>query len=99
MAALFRADLEGNRDPQGGVAEAEEHSAAGRRIGPEAVTEQTAGYKTADAFGPKFSSAIWLQKSADNRSCDSSGHDDRKRTARLATGCAVIEARDRRATV
>src|SRR5260370_6594679 len=39
-----------NHDPKGGAAEAERRRAAGRRIGPEAVTEQTAGYETADTL-------------------------------------------------
>jgi hypothetical protein len=55
-------DLEGNRNPEGGVAEAEERAAAGRMISPEAVTEQKAGYKTADTCGYKVSSASWLRK-------------------------------------
>src|SRR5215469_6985575 len=42
-----------NHDPKGGVAEAERRSAAGRQIGPEAVTKQKAGYITADANGTK----------------------------------------------
>jgi hypothetical protein len=41
--------LEGYRNPKGGEAEAEERAAAGRRFCTEAVTEQKAGYKTADA--------------------------------------------------
>jgi hypothetical protein len=45
---LSEQDLEGNRNPQGSGSEAEERAAAGRRIGPEAVTEQKAGYITAD---------------------------------------------------
>jgi hypothetical protein len=40
--------LEGNRNPQGGAAEAEERAAAGRMKSPEAVPEQKAGYITAD---------------------------------------------------
>src|SRR5271165_2727316 len=48
FGVLSEQDLEGNRNPQGGAAKAEERAAAGRRIGPEAVTEQKAGYRTAD---------------------------------------------------
>jgi hypothetical protein len=40
----------GNRNPQGDAIEAEEQVAAGRRQCPEAVTEQKAGYQTADAL-------------------------------------------------
>jgi hypothetical protein len=39
FAALREQDLSGYRNPQGGVAEAEERAAAGRRYCPEAVTE------------------------------------------------------------
>jgi hypothetical protein len=56
----------GNRNPQGDGIEAEERAAAGRRISPEAVTEQKAGYQTADAFWTKVtrvrgkgSASIW----------------------------------------
>ena len=38
----------GSRNSKGGVAEAEERAAAGRRIGPEAVTEKRAGYEMAE---------------------------------------------------
>jgi hypothetical protein len=37
---LSEQDLEGNRNPQGGAAEAEERAAAGRMKSPEAVPEQ-----------------------------------------------------------
>jgi hypothetical protein len=40
----------GNRNPQGDAIEAEEQVAAGCRQCPEAVTEQKAGYQTADAL-------------------------------------------------
>ncbi len=43
----------GNRNPQGDEIEAEERAAAGRRISPDAVIEQKAGYQTADAFWTK----------------------------------------------
>jgi hypothetical protein len=43
----------GNRNPRGDGIEAEERAAAGRRLRPEAVTEQKAGYQTADAFWTK----------------------------------------------
>jgi hypothetical protein len=48
--------------PQGGVAEAERRRAAGRMKSPEAVTEQKAGYKTADTCRINISSASWLRK-------------------------------------
>ncbi len=38
----------GNRNPEGGIAEAEERRAAGRRIGPEAVTEHETGFVCGD---------------------------------------------------
>jgi hypothetical protein len=44
FGVLSEQDLEGNRNPQGSGTEAEERAAAGRRIGPEAVTEQKTGY-------------------------------------------------------
>jgi len=40
FCVLCEQDLEGNRNPQGGVAEAEERAAAGRMNSPEAVPEQ-----------------------------------------------------------
>ena len=53
FGVLSEQDLEGNRNPQGGAAEAEERVAAGRMKSPEAVTETKAGYKTADPHGIK----------------------------------------------
>jgi hypothetical protein len=40
FGVLAEQDLEGNRNPEGGAAEAEERVAAGRRFSPEAVTEE-----------------------------------------------------------
>ncbi len=40
FGVLAEQDLEGNRNPQGGAAEAEERPAAGRMKSPEAVPEQ-----------------------------------------------------------
>jgi hypothetical protein len=40
FGVLSEQDLEGNRNPQGGAAEAEEQAAAGRMKSPEAVPEQ-----------------------------------------------------------
>ena len=40
FGVLSEQDLEGNRNPQGGAAEAEERAAAGRMKRPEAVPEQ-----------------------------------------------------------
>jgi len=45
---LSEQDLEGNRNPQGGVAEAEERAAAGRMNCPEAVPEQCRDTLTVD---------------------------------------------------
>ncbi len=39
FGVLSEQDLEGNRNPQGGAAEAEERAAAGRMNSPEAVPE------------------------------------------------------------
>ena len=58
FGVLSEQDLEGNRNPQGGVAEAEERAAAGRRFCPEAVTEQRAGYQTADALRTKVTHPV-----------------------------------------
>jgi len=41
FGVLSEQDLEGNRNPQGGAAEAEERVAAGRMKSPEAVPEQS----------------------------------------------------------
>jgi len=40
FGVLSEQDLEGNRNPLGGAAEAEERAAAGRMKSPEAVPEQ-----------------------------------------------------------
>ena len=53
FGVLSEQDLEGNRNPQGHAVEAEERAAAGRRIGPEAVTEQKTGYGTEDTHRSK----------------------------------------------
>src|SRR6185437_11374478 len=55
-----------NHDPKGGVAEAERRSAAGRRIGLEAVTKQKAGYITADAHGTKVLVGALAAEARDN---------------------------------
>src|ERR1035438_3709954 len=60
--ALCEQDLEGNRNPQGGAAEAEERVAAGRMKSPEAVPEQRRDTKRQTLFRAKFSSAHWLRK-------------------------------------
>ena len=49
QALHLRRVRNGNRNPKGGAAEAEERRAAGRRIGPEAVTEHEPGYVRGDA--------------------------------------------------
>jgi hypothetical protein len=53
LGVLSGQDLEGNRDPQGGAAEAEERAAAGRMKSPEAVPEQETGYGMADTCRSK----------------------------------------------
>jgi len=52
----------GNRNPPGDAIEAEERVAAGRRHCPEAVTEQKAGYQTADAFWTKAPTRFPVQE-------------------------------------
>ena len=53
FGVLSEQDLEGNRNPQGGAAEAEERAAAGRMERPEAVPEHETGYGTADTYRSK----------------------------------------------
>jgi len=50
--------------------EAEERAAAGRRLRPEAVTEQKAGYQTADAFWTKVTHPSPGMESANAVHCD-----------------------------
>jgi hypothetical protein len=90
FGVLSEQDLEGNRNPKGGamtgvpsvrtlhdgvVAEAEERAAAGRMKGPEAVTEQTAGYETADTHWTKVFISIPAAEFHRNRSFFRAGHD------------------------
>jgi hypothetical protein len=51
--AVSEQDLEGNRNPQGGAAEAEERAAAGRMKSPDAVPEQRRDTGTADTSQSK----------------------------------------------
>jgi hypothetical protein len=62
FGVLSEQDLEGNRNPQGGVAEAEERAAAGRMKSPEAVPEQRRDTKRQRPSRAKLSSAHWLSK-------------------------------------
>ena len=62
FGVLSEQDLEGNRNPQGGAAEAEERAAAGRMKSPEAVPEQRRDTERQTHFRAKFSSAHWLRK-------------------------------------
>src|ERR1017187_1689925 len=48
FGVLSEQDLEGNRNPQGGAAEAEERAAAGRMKKPRSGARTEAGYITAD---------------------------------------------------
>jgi len=59
---LSEQDLEGNRNPQGGAAEAEERAAAGRMKSLEAVPEQRRDTKRQTRSRAKCSSAHWLRK-------------------------------------
>ena len=59
---LSEQDLEGNRNPQGVAAEAEERTAAGRMKSPEAVPEPRRDTKRQTRFRAKFSSAHWRWK-------------------------------------
>ena len=67
FAVLGEQDFPGYRNPKGGAAEAEERVAAGRRHCPEAVTEQTAGYRTADALWTKVPIAVRVEESRQHR--------------------------------
>jgi len=60
--AFSEQDLEGNRNPQGCPAEAEERVAAGRMKSPDAVPEQRRDTKRQTRARAKFSSAHWLLK-------------------------------------
>src|SRR5271170_3309313 len=62
LGVLSEQDLEGNRNPQGGAAEAEERAAAGRMESPEAVPEQRRDTKRQTLFRTKLSSAPWLDE-------------------------------------
>ena len=53
FGVLSEQDLEGNRNPQGGAAEAAERAAAGRMKSPEAVPEQRRDTITADTLQSK----------------------------------------------
>jgi len=53
FGVLSEQDLEGNRNPQGGQAEAEERAAAGRRKSPRSGARTKAGYDTADTLQDK----------------------------------------------
>jgi hypothetical protein len=69
FGALPEQDLEGNRNPKDGAAEAEERVAAGRMKGPEAVTEQTAGYEPADTHRAKVFISISAAEFHRHRNC------------------------------
>lgn len=69
FGVLSEQDLKGNRNLKGGVAEAEERVAAGRMKGPEAVTEQTAGYEPADTHRAKVPISIPPAEVHSNRNC------------------------------
>jgi hypothetical protein len=60
--AFSEQDLEGNRNPQGGAAEAEERVAAGRMKSPDAVPEQRRDMQTADTRQGKVLICTWLRK-------------------------------------
>jgi hypothetical protein len=62
FGVLSEQDLEGNRNPQGGAAEAEERTAAGRMKSPEAVPEPRRDTKRQTRSRAKFSSAHWQWK-------------------------------------
>jgi hypothetical protein len=53
FGVLSEQDLEGNRNPQGGAAEAEERVAAGRMKKPRSGARTKAGYITADTLQRK----------------------------------------------
>jgi hypothetical protein len=70
FAALCEEISSGNRNPEGDGIEAEERAAAGRRLRPEAVTEQKAGYQTADALWTKVTHPSFDMESANAVRCD-----------------------------
>ena len=69
FGVLSEQDLEGNRNPQGGAAEAEERAAAGRMKSPEAVPEQRRDTITADTLQSKvFIGTLAAEGHRDQRS-------------------------------
>src|ERR1700719_3411178 len=64
FGVISERDLEGNRNPQGGAAEAEERDAAGRMKSPEAVPEQRRDTQRQTRSRAESSSASWRGKSA-----------------------------------
>ena len=69
FGAFCEQDLEGNRNPQGGGAEAEGRAAAGRMKKPRSGTRTKAGYETADTLQNKFfKGALAAECNRDRRS-------------------------------
>jgi hypothetical protein len=72
--------------PQGRGTRSRRPSAAGRRKGPEAVTEQKAGYRTADTFQSK----VFICISAIEVHCNRSYLRVAKRSARRAQSNTAV---------
>jgi hypothetical protein len=64
FGGLSEQDLEGNRNPQGGAAEAEERAAAGRMKRPRSGARTKAGYITADTLQSKAFICVLARKPA-----------------------------------
>jgi hypothetical protein len=76
FARLCEQDFEGNRNPQGGRAEAEERAAAGRMKCPEAVPEPRRAHNGDPSARRKIPAQSWPKNSA--------AHEPRREQARLA---------------
>jgi hypothetical protein len=89
--AFAEQDLEGNRNPQGGAAEAEERVAAGRMNCPDAVPEQRRDRQTADTRQSKVFICT-LAAEVRHKSSDINLAKDSARRWNLATAVAYLEA-------
>jgi hypothetical protein len=93
--AFSEQDLEGNRNPQGGAAEAEERVAAGRMNSPDAVPEQRRDTGTEDMRQSKVFICTLAAKVPPNCSLFRAGMSD-TRKAHFATVFASRQAHVRR---
>ena len=91
FGALSEQDLEGNRNPQGGAAEAEERAAAGRMKKPRSGARTKAGYTTADTIQSKvFICALAKEVRRNGSDINIAKHSPR--SWNLATAVACLEA-------